>query len=384
MDWSGLLRDCVDFARRLIQTPSMPGQEGQLAHLIAQELRGQAFDEVWIDEIGNVSGRLFGQERGRGAIVLNSHLDHVDPGDLSLWPFPPFAAEVHNGRLRGRGACDIKGPLAVQVYSMVALKRMNRRPLRDVVFSGVVQEEVGGAGAAFWADHLDYDVDLIVLGEPSENHLSLGHRGIAQYWVKFSGKSVHASVPDSGLNPNLSLAKFLIGLDKERRTLPAHALLGDTTVAPTIIEVDTGSMNVTPAWTRVLLDFRTASMSSNDIVRFIDRLAAGLPYTLNDAWTDKPDAPVNGSDEIISGYYTQPDSDEVRRIVGAISRGMGWRPELTSYRFATDGRLFTSLGATIVGYSPGEENLAHTVDESISLAMMADSLRGYVELLSSY
>lgn len=384
MDWSELLADCVDFARRLIQTPSMPGQEQELAHLIAGELQRHEFDDVWIDTIGNVSGRIFGQNRDLGAIVLNSHMDHVDPGDLSLWPYPPYAAEVHDGRLHGRGACDIKGPLAVQVYSMVALKRMGLRPKRDVVFTGVVEEEVGGAGAAFWAENLGYDVDLIMLGEPSRNNLSLGHRGIAQFWVKFSGKSVHASVPDTGINPNLFLARFLIALEDRRSTLPKHALLGKTTVAPTILEVDTKSMNVTPAWTRVLLDFRTASMSTNDIVAFISQVAGDLPFTLSQAWTEEPDVPVVASDEVIFGYYTQPEGDDIQLIVDAISRGMGWRPELTSYKFATDGRLFRSLGATIVGYSPGEENLAHTVDESISLEMMADSLRGYVALLSSY
>jgi acetylornithine deacetylase/succinyl-diaminopimelate desuccinylase-like protein len=362
----------------------MPGQEQELAQLIAAELHRHAFDEVWIDEIGNVSGRIFGQNRDLGAIVLNSHMDHVDPGDLSLWPYPPYAAEVHEGRLYGRAACDIKGPLAVQVYSMVALKRMGVRPRRDVVFTGVVEEEVGGTGASFWARNLAYEVALIVLGEPSRNHLSLGHRGIVQLWVKFSGKSVHASVPDSGVNPNLSLAKFLTALDEQRHALPEHGLLGKTTVAPTIIEVDTKSMNVTPAWTRVLLDFRTASMSPNDIVKFIGQVAGDLPFTLSNAWTEGADAPVIGSDEVIFGYYTAPEAEDIQLIVEAISRGMGWRPDLTSYHFATDGRFFASLGATIVGYSPGEENLAHTVDESISLEMMADSLRGYVELLRTF
>jgi acetylornithine deacetylase/succinyl-diaminopimelate desuccinylase-like protein len=274
--------------------------------------------------------------------------------------------------------------MAVQVYSMVALKRMGVRPRRDVVFTGVVEEEVGGAGASFWAENLAYDVALIVLGEPSRNHLSLGHRGIAQFWVKFSGKSVHASVPDSGRNPNLSMARFLIALEEQRHTLPAHELLGKTTVAPTIIEVDTRSMNVTPAWTRVLLDFRTASMSTNDIRSFVNQVAGELPFTLNHAWKDKADAPVVGSDETIFGYYTDPESADIQPIVEAISQGMGWRPELTSYQFATDGRFFVPLGATVIGYSPGEENLAHTVDESISLKMMADSLRGYVELIRTF
>jgi acetylornithine deacetylase/succinyl-diaminopimelate desuccinylase-like protein len=382
--WSQLLQECVGFSGRLIATPSMPGQEKQISELVAAEMRQLHFDEVWIDDVGNVSGRVFGKDRLLPAVVLNSHLDHVDPGELSLWTTPPYEAEVRGDRLYGRGACDMKGPLAVQVYSIAALKRLGRTPRRDVVFSGVVEEETGGRGALFWAHELAYDVDLIVLGEPSSNQLSLGHRGIAQMWVKFSGKSVHASVPETGVNPNLALARFLVRLEEKSAELPGHALLGDTTVAPTIIEVDTHSMNVTPAWVRVLLDFRTASMSSNEIINFIRAVAGGAKVLVSDALSGEPEAPMRGSDVTINGFYTDPTDDNVQEVRDLVGKGMGWQPELESYQFATDGRHLKSLGATIIGYSPAEEHLAHTVDESISLKMIADSLRGHVELLSNF
>lgn len=384
LDWEALLADCTDFARRLIQQPSMTGQERALAHLVAEEMRRLNYDEVWLDSAGNVSGRIYGKDRSLGAIVLNSHLDHVDPGDLSLWPYPPYSAEVVDDRIHGRGACDIKGPLAVQVYSIAALRRVDQRPLRDVVFCGVVEEEVGGAGAVYWAKNLDYDVDLIVLGEPSSNQLSLGHRGILQMWVKFTGRSVHASVPVEAINPNLFLAEFLLRLERRKGGLPNHALLGGTTVASTIIEVDTASMNVTPAWSRVLLDFRTAAMSVAEITDFVSAVAHDLPFKISDAWSSEPDAPLPHSDETIYGFYTEPDSEEVARVRSALGEGLERLPELSSYQFATDGRHFRALGVTIVGFSPGEEQLAHTVDESISIKMMADSLRGYCRLLCSY
>ena len=123
IDWELLLADCVDFTQRLIQTPSMPHEESTLAALIATEMRALDFDEVWLDEIGNVNGRIHGKNRELPTLVLNSHTDHVDPGDISLWPVPPYSGTIVNGRIIGRGACDIKGPLAVQVHSMAALLR---------------------------------------------------------------------------------------------------------------------------------------------------------------------------------------------------------------------------------------------------------------------
>lgn len=380
MNWNDLLTDCVDFTRRLIQTPSMPFEEAAIADLIAVEMRRLAFDDVWSDAIGNVYGRLHGADRSLPALVLNTHLDHVDPGDPDLWSVPPYAGALVDGRIVGRGAADIKGPLAVQVYSMAALRRLGVQPRRDVVFTGVVQEEIGGAGALHWVRHKPYDVALVVLGEPSNNDLALGHRGILQLWVQFNGRSAHASMPEKGRNPNYALAAFLQQLAAAQDQLGAHPLLGPTTVSPTIVEVDTKSKNVTPAWTRVLLDFRTASESLNSLRAFIRQLAGSWPFTITPAW--EPDAP--GDDEPISGFYTPPDSPVVQQVQALLAAGMGRQPRLSSYRFATDGRHFVPYGIPIVGYAPAEEAQAHVADESISIANMAESLRGHVALLQGF
>jgi succinyl-diaminopimelate desuccinylase len=383
IDWTSLLAETTEFTQRLIQTPSMPQEEKKIAEVVADEMKHLHYDEVWIDEIGNVFGRVSGLDRDLGALVLNSHLDHVDPGDLQLWPYPPFSGETHQGRIFGRGACDIKGPLAVQIYSLAPLIRSGLRPKRDVIVSAFVEEETGGAGAQYWIDNLDYAVELIVLGEPSSNHISLGHRGIWHTWVTFTGKSVHASVPDAGINPNYAMSEFIERLRVRKAELSSHPILGGTSVAPTIVEVDTKSPNVTPAWTRVLLDFRTSSESISSLQAFIEDVGRNLDPQISSpgpSWTDVD------ADRLISGFYTPPDSDIVRRVYEAIEQGMGWRPELRSYQFATDGRHVAVKNdeINIIGYSAGEENLAHTVNESISVQMMLDSLKGHVQLISEF
>lgn len=385
MDWDTLLADCIDFAQRLIRTPSMPGQEATLAALVADELRALGYDEVWGDAAGNVYGRLYGADRSLPALVLNTHLDHVDPGDLALWPTPPFAAEIVDDRLVGRGACDIKGPLAAQVYAGAALRRASQRPQRDVVFCGVTQEEVGGAGAIYWAEHLDYPVELIVLGEPSGNTLALGHRGILELWLTFHGRSVHASAPERGQNPNYALAAFLMQLEAAVAALPVHPILGPTSVAPTIVQVDTTSGNVTPAWTRVLLDFRTATESVDSLCALIDRLTSQMPGHVPHTLTYAEGlAPLAGSAAPLAGFYTPPDSPLVTRAAAAIAVGTGRAPELTCYRFATDGRHFAPHGLPVIGYAAGEEHMAHTAGESIPLVQVGENLRGLVGLLREF
>ncbi|HSH05584.1 MAG TPA: M20/M25/M40 family metallo-hydrolase [Anaerolineae bacterium] len=384
IDWQKLTDDCVDFTQRLIQTPSMPYEEEAIAALIGEEMKKLGFDEVWGDEVGNIYGRVYGEDRSLGALVLNTHLDHVDPGEPSLWPVPPFSGEIVGERICGRGACDIKGPLAVQIYSMGALLRAGVRPRRDVVFTGVVEEEIGGTGSAYWVENLDYEVDLVVLGEPSENRVALGHRGIMQFWVQFNGRSVHASVPDKGDNPNYALATFLTRLESARRTLRVHPHMGQTSVAPTIVEVDTKSANVTPAWTRVLLDIRTASDSPVSVLAMIGEIASDLNYEVTTARPCVTDAPDLESDEIVYGFDTDGEDEDIKRAVAAISEGMGREVELGYYQFATDGRLFVPYGLKIIGYSPSEEHLAHTIKESILIPKMAEGLRGHVGLMLGF
>jgi acetylornithine deacetylase/succinyl-diaminopimelate desuccinylase-like protein len=187
-------------------------------------------------------------------------------------------------------------------------------------------------------------------------------------------------MPTIGENPNYALAIFLARLAERQGGLSSHPLLGPTSIAPTVIEVDTTSFNVTPAWTRVLLDCRTASESVTSIYDFYGSLAADLPFSIQDAWGCSPPH----DDTPIYGYYTAPESEEAQKAKQAIAKGMRREPEFFSYQFATDGRLFVPYDIPIIGYAPGEEHLAHTVKESISIAQMEEALRGYVSLLSEY
>jgi acetylornithine deacetylase/succinyl-diaminopimelate desuccinylase-like protein len=141
---TGDLQRCVDFLQQMIRTLSLPGHEGELASLVANEMRDLDYDEVRIDEVGNVLGRIEG--RGQAPdLMFNTHLDHVDVGDPAAWPHPPFGGEIHDDKVWGRGAVDIKGPMAAQVVGVARLLR-GERPPGDVWVTAVVQEEVSVPG----------------------------------------------------------------------------------------------------------------------------------------------------------------------------------------------------------------------------------------------
>ena len=112
----------VEFASRLIQTPSMPGEEGAVAALIQREMAALGYDDVSVDGVGNVIGVVRGSGGG-STVMFNTHMDHVSPGNPAAWTVDPFSGTVRDGALWGRGAVDIKGPLACQVHGVGMLRR---------------------------------------------------------------------------------------------------------------------------------------------------------------------------------------------------------------------------------------------------------------------
>src|SRR5215212_7266819 len=92
----------VGFAQRLIQTRSLPGDEGDAARLVRSEMQSLGYDDTWIDEVGNVVGVIRGTGGG-SSLMFNTHLDHVDVGDESGWQFPPYAGEISDGVLWAGG-----------------------------------------------------------------------------------------------------------------------------------------------------------------------------------------------------------------------------------------------------------------------------------------
>src|ERR1044071_8904294 len=124
------LERAIRFAADLIRIPSLPGEEGAVAERIVQELRALGFDEARIDRAGNVLGRIAGTGDAP-AVMLSSHMDVVDAGDPAAWEHDPWGGVVADGCLHGRGAMDVKGQLAIQLYA--AARFVEERPAGDLL-----------------------------------------------------------------------------------------------------------------------------------------------------------------------------------------------------------------------------------------------------------
>ncbi|MGD8791653.1 MAG: M20/M25/M40 family metallo-hydrolase [Anaerolineae bacterium] len=372
----------VAFAQKLVQTPSPSGAEGDVAALVRDEMERLAYDRAWIDEAGNVIGLLAG---GDGpSLMFNGHLDHVDAGDPARWPHPPFGGQIHDGALWGRGSVDMKGALAAMVYAVGLVKALGRTPPGDLYVSGVVQEEVGGLGARHLAATLP--LDRAVVGEASSNQLRLGHRGRVELRAVFEGRSVHASMPDLGINPHHSLARFLDGLSS--LPMASHPDYGPSTVAPTRIESEPQSTNVTPATLRLTLDWRNVPGEE------ADQIVAKLESLLKDSLQGGCRGHVEVGHRDLQTYtglrmsypdafgsFSTPAGDAwLLDAHAALAAALERQVQLGTWRFATDGAHFAAAGATVLGLGPGDDTVVHTVQERLPLDQLVESVAAYLAL----
>lgn len=354
---------------------------------MADQMRQLGFDEVRIDEVGNVLGRLGG--RGEApAMMFNTHLDHVDVGDPAAWPYPPFGAEIHDERVWGRGAVDIKGPLAAQVFGVARLVGAET-PAGDVWVTAVVQEEIGGIGARHLASTME--TPLVVVGEPSRNTVRRGHRGRTELVVHLQGRSVHASVPERGVNPLYALGRFLIGM--ENLAMPSDPELGASTVAPTLLRTDQTSANVVPGQIWQTCDWRNIPGQSGAQAQAVlqeigDRIRrhypecaevqieVRLPVVARRTWTGL-ERPIAGANP---AYLLPAEHPAVMAAAAICEEALGERRSTGIWQFATDGGHFAAAGMTPVGFGPGNELLAHTVDEHIEVAALEEAMRANAAL----
>lgn len=375
----------IDFTQRIVATPSLSGHEGDVAAIISRELHDLGYDEVYTDEVGNVIGKIKG---GDGPVVLlNGHMDHVDPGPMEGWPYPPFSAQIVEGELWGRASVDMKGPMACMIYATSLFKQLNLQPKGDIYMTVPVMEEVGGLGTVHLAQSLK--AQAAICGEPSNNTLRRGHRGRVELWVTFNGKSAHASVPDLGINPHFAAAQFILalpGLD-----LGYDPTLGLSSVVPTMLTTDQLSRNVIPGRIELTLDWRNiASESPADILA---KTQALLTKTLNEL-ADPVEATVeipsqswttytNFTQEmpmIFPSYLLAEDHPFVVASHRALVEALGREVEIDVWRFATDGGNLVKAGIPTIGFGPGNDRLAHTNQERISLAQMDEAVVAYLAM----
>jgi putative selenium metabolism hydrolase len=373
------------FLQEMVQIPSLSTNEEAAAVRLADEMRRAGFADVWTDRIGNVIGRV---GTGEGPNLLyGGHLDTVDVGDPSRWPHPPYDGVIQDGVLHGRGTCDMKGGLAAMVYGVKALLDAGVDLAGDLYVVGVVQEEpCEGMAMRVLVEEEGIRPDFVVLGEPSDLQVKVGHRGRLEMQVKVRGRAAHASAPDLGDNAIHNAARLVFGIELLALRLATDPFLGQGTVAVTEIDSQAASRNAVPDCCTFYIDRRlTLGETERKAIAEIQNIVS----------TEEIDADVTVCEYRATSYtgfdcrtraafpaWVMPeDHPLVRATVRCVREVLGYRPRLGRWAFSTDG-TYTAGAANIptVGFGPGEERYAHTQDEQIRLNDVVDAARVYSRL----
>jgi succinyl-diaminopimelate desuccinylase len=378
------------FAQDLIRLPGLPGAEGDVAARVMRELVALGFHDVRNDEVGNVIGVAPGRG-GRPPVMVCSHLDVVDAGDPAGWEYPPYDAVVADSHLHGRGAMDIKGPLALQTYA--AARFLDEPADYDVVVAHTVLEERGGWGMAHLMAQGEVRPGAVIIGESTHGDICIGHRGRAELIVEVRGRAGHASAPERADNPLYGLPEVLRALESFAATLTERdEVLGRSTAAPTMVETIPRSRNVIPDTARLVLDWRVLPGLLPDAA--LDRLRAhldvelllpdGLTLDVRFA-TERQQTWTGMSDErrlFTPGYLLEATHPVAHAAARAVTRATSRAPQLRPWTFATDGGHSCGIhGIPTIGYAPGEERYAHTNRERLELETAREAYAAYPEVI---
>lgn len=375
----------TSFLQDLVRIPSFSCQEQGVAERLEAEMRAVGFDEVWVDRIGNVVGRI---GPGTGPRLLyNGHMDTVGVGDPAAWTQDPFGAEIKDGMLYGRGATDMKGSLASLVYGAKALKDCGLKLAGDLYVVGVVQEEpCEGYAMRVLIEEEGLRPDWVVLAEPTGLQVTRGHRGRMELRVTVRGRSSHASMPQLGENAIYGAARIIFSLELLADMLTEDPFLGKGTLAVTHIENTGASKNVIPDSCTFIIDRRLTlgeteakalaeveGVIARENVRAKVRMAE-FEYTSYTGYLCRD----------VEHYpaWVVPESHILVQSTARAVRGVtGERPIIGKWDFSTDGVYTMGVaGIPSVGVGPGEETQAHTADECIRLADCYTAAQIYARL----
>ncbi|MBN1640992.1 MAG: YgeY family selenium metabolism-linked hydrolase [Anaerolineae bacterium] len=374
--------EMVAFLQDLVRLPSYSTHEGQVAQRLAAEMTKVGFQDVRTDRIGNVVGRI---GAGAGPVLLyDGHMDIVGPGDVSTWRLDPFAAQIEDGVLYGRGASDMKGALAAMVYGVKALLDRGIRLQGDLYVAGVVQEEpCEGLGVRVLMEEEGLHPDVVLIGEPTGLQISRGQRGRVEIKVVSRGRSCHASAPERGENAIYRAARLIFGVEMLSANLAVDRFLGPGTLAVTQIENTAGSRNAVPDSCTFYVDRRlTLGETEAKALAEIQAIVLREEVQADVSVTEYASQSYTGYEARARCSYPAWALDRehplVRQVSKAIRDELGYRPEVGKWQFSTDGVYTMGIaGVPTVGFGPGEERHAHTANESIHLDDVARAARGY-------
>lgn len=371
------------FLRDIVAIPSTSTQEAEVVERIKTEMQSLRFYYIYTDEIGNIVTD-FGNKDGKH-LLFDAHIDTVGIGDPASWPFDPFKGKVEEGFIYGRGAGDNKGAMAAMLYGAKILMDMEVKLAGMLHVAGVVQEEdCDGYAAGLLCQRLE--PDAVILGEATDLQIHHGHRGRVEFTVTTRGESCHASAPHRGKNAIYRMTPIVNGIESLNERLVEEPILGKGTVAVTRIESTGGSLNVVPDSCTIYIDRRLTMGEDEELaiaqVEQIARLSGVRIETEVLRYQTKSHTGYQCDKKKYFPTWVLPEEHELVQIgKRAVKQALGYEPKVGCWDFSTDGvATMGELGIPTIGFGPGHERDAHTINDRVKIDDLVKAAAGYAQL----
>jgi putative selenium metabolism hydrolase len=352
---------------RLVRIKSLSGQEREVNAELARQMREAGFDDVSLDGLGNVLGRL---GRGSRTLAIDAHMDTVDVGNPANWAFDPFGGEVRDGFVHGRGSVDQEGGAAAMVTAGRILRDLGFDDDLAVVCTGTVMEEdCDGLCWKYLIEEGGLRPDLVISTEPTSLRVYRGQRGRMEIEVTYRGRSAHGSAPERGVNAIYPAARTCLEVEKLHGRLASDPFLGKGSITVTEFRSGSPSLCAVADSARLHLDRRlTVGETRESAVAEIEALVRGYDAKVEVLRYDE--VAYTGLRYGMEKYYPTwviPADHPAVTLGVDVGRDLfGAPPVVDKWTFSTNGVTINGLhGIPVIGYGPGDEEMAHAPNEKV-------------------
>lgn len=355
---------------KLIKIKSVSLQEKDVQLELKRQMEEAGFDEVKIDGLGNVLGRI---GNGKRILAIDGHIDTVDLGNMDNWNFDPLSGEIKDGFVHGRGTVDQKGGSAAAVTAGRILKELGfDRDLTIYVVGSVIEEDCDGLCWKYIVEEGKLKPDFVISTEPTNLNIYRGHRGRMEIVVKFRGVSCHGSAPERGKNAVYMAARAALEIEKLNERLGYDEFLGKGTV--TISEIKSGSPSLCAVadYAQFHLDRRlTWGETKESAVAEIEEIIKGMDakvevlYYEETAYTGLK----YGMEKYFPTWKIEESHPAVVAGVKAFETLFNKKPLVDKWTFSTNGIATNGMfKIPTIGFGPGNEVLAHAPNEKVPVS----------------
>jgi succinyl-diaminopimelate desuccinylase len=364
-----------ELLKKLIEAKSTPDVgEINCANVLADFFLAAGIErkvDVWDGNRANLTARLKSTGQ-KPALLFVSHLDVV-PAEKRGWQFGAFTATEHDGKVFGRGACDMKAGITAAAVAMTEILRSKVKLQGDIIFAATAGEETDSAGIKrFLGPFVTNKFKLcgVIVTEPTNFEIGTAHRGLLWLEIKTKGKTAHGSMPQLGINAIELMRVFLNELVHYDITAHLDKLLGSASMSVNKI-IGGAATNIVPDMCSTQIDIRTVpGQNHGRIVKDLEGIFSKLSKQNPDFCAELKIL------RDVTALHTDPDCEFVYQIKRLINKS-----EVKAAPFATDAPFIAELNIPVIVFGPGKPELCHKPDEFIETEDLQKGVDFYKKII---